>query len=231
MNRFCKLCATLLSFLLFCSACGDSAPTPSAPDEPNQLQTYTAVLVDRSSEPAATAYFSYAGDTTLSEILTALADKLHVSLDLQRAEVTASAANIAVGPASILCTAETEAKLRGILDSIYSTVRQNYGVDKAVFVTAAEGMTRFGIDLTGTAAYRPKAAAAPEPGEGELSADDAKLYAHKHGDRAGCSGQRGNHNRRGILLRRFGFQQCRPRQHHAPVCDFLRRSFSLSLQP
>ncbi|MBR7136502.1 MAG: hypothetical protein IKC99_00435, partial [Clostridia bacterium] len=75
MNRFCKLCATLLSFLLFCSACGDSAPTPSAPDEPNQLQTYTAVLVDRSSEPAATAYFSYAGDTTLSEILTALADK------------------------------------------------------------------------------------------------------------------------------------------------------------
>ena len=177
MNRFCKLFAVLITFMLFCSACGDSAPPPSAPDEPSQLQTYTAVLVDRSSEPAATAYFSYAGDTTLSEILAALADKLHVSLDLQRADVTASAANIAVGPASILCTAESESQLRGILDSIYSTVRQNYGVDKAVFVTVAEGMTRFGIDLTGAAAYSPKAAAAPEPGDGELSADDAKLYA------------------------------------------------------
>ena len=172
-----KLCTLLLSLILFCSACGDSVPTETPPDEPNQLQTYTAVLIDRSGEPAATSYFAYAGDTTLVEILSALAETMHVSLDLQSAAVTASTAKIAVGPASILCTADSEETLRGYLNSIYSTVRQNYGVDKEVFITAGDGMTRFGIDLTGVTAYAPTAPAVPEPAEGELTAEDAKLYA------------------------------------------------------
>lgn len=172
-----KICALLFSFILFCSACGDSVPTETQPNEPGQLQTYTAVLIDRSTEPAATSYFAYAGDTTLAEILAALAETMHVSLDLQSAEVTASAARITVGPASALCTADSETKLRGYLNSIYSTVRQNYGIDKAVFITAGDGTARFGIDLSGATAYAPIAAAAPEPGEGELTAEDAKLYA------------------------------------------------------
>lgn len=172
-----KICALLLSFIFFCSACGDSVPIETQPDEPSQVQTYTAVLVDRSAEPAATSYFSYVGDTTLAEILAALAETMHVSLDLQSAEVAPSSAKITVGSASVLCTAESETRLRGYLDSIYSTVRQNYGVDKAVFITAGDGTSRFGIDLSGASAYAPAAIAAPEPGEGELSAEDAKLYA------------------------------------------------------
>ena len=172
-----KLCALLLPLILFCSACGDSVPTETQPDEPSQLQTYTAVLIDRSDEPAATSYFAYAGDTTLAEILSALAEAMQVSFDLQSAEVTASAAKIAVGPASILCTAGSEETLRGYLNSIYSTVRQNYGVDKAVFITAGDGMTRFGIDLTGAVAYTLASPTAPEPSEGELTAEDATLYA------------------------------------------------------
>ena len=93
MLRFRPLWIALLSVLLLTSlaACGgDPSVDVPSPDEPSQLQTYTAVLIDRSTEPASTSYFAYVEDTTVGEILTALAEKMDYTLDLQSASVTES---------------------------------------------------------------------------------------------------------------------------------------------
>ena len=178
MHRFRFIWLILLLPIFFCTACGNTAePSVGSPDEPSALHTYTALLIDRSVEPAATAYFSYSGDTTAMEILSALGQTMQIQLELQSAEILPTEARITVGGTSVLCSAKTEAELRGYLNSIYTTIRQNYGIDKALRITAGGGCVRFGIDLTGTVAYTPQASAMPAPAEGELSQEDAKLYA------------------------------------------------------
>ena len=167
-----------LALLFSCAACGENGdPSATTPGQPEEAQTYTAVLVDNRTGTPATAYYGYEGDTTPAAILTALAAQLGVEFDLLSAEVTPSEARVVFGSASALAESESEEALRGLLDSVYLTSRQNYGRDKALFVTVGDGAGQFGIDLSGQTAYQPDEPTLPEPEEGELSAEDAKVYA------------------------------------------------------
>lgn len=175
-----RLTPALLTLLLLlcCAACGGAGdPSATTPGQPAEAQTYTAVLVDNRSGTPATAYYGYEGDTTPDAILNALAAQLGAEFDLLSAEVTPSEARIVFGAASDLAAGESEETLRGLLDSVYLTIRQNYGRDKALFVTVGNGAALFGIDLSGKTAYQPDEQTLPEPSEGELSAEDAKVYA------------------------------------------------------
>lgn len=168
----------VFALLLSCAACGGNGDTAATTQgQPHEAQTYTAVLVDNRTGTSATAYYGYEGDTTPSAILTALAAQLGIEFDLLSAEVTPSEARVVFGSASALAACKSEGVLRGLLDSVYLTIRQNYGRDKALFVTVGNGAGQFGIDLSGQTAYQPNEPALPEPDEGELSAEDAKVYA------------------------------------------------------
>ena len=175
-----KLILALLSVAMMfaCAACGGNGdPSSTLPEQPAEVQTYTAVLIDNRTGTPATAYYGYEGDTTPAAILNALAAQLGLDFQLVSAEVSPSDARIVFGSASALAGCESEEALRGLLDSVYLTIRQNYGRDKSVFITVGSGETRFGIDLSGATAYQPEASVLPEPEEGELSAEDAKVYA------------------------------------------------------
>ena len=59
-----------LALLFSCAACGENGdPSATTLGQPEEAQTYTAVLVDNRTGTPATAYYGYEGDTTPSAIL------------------------------------------------------------------------------------------------------------------------------------------------------------------
>lgn len=177
MNKralFVGLAATLL---LNCTACNRQEDPANSNPEPDAVQNYTAVLVDDRTGTPATVYYGYENTTTLSAIIEALGMQLDVSWDLVSAEIKPTEARLVFGEQSALTLCESEAELRGLLNSVFLTVRQNYGRDKTVYFTVGDGQTRYGIELSGTTPYTEAQQALPEPGEDELSLEDAKTCA------------------------------------------------------
>ena len=171
--------ALIAGALIAVSGCSAGAEPPTLPvaSGASAAQTYTAVLWDERDDPPSTLPFAYAGDTTAREILNALGEMLRADWDLLSAEISDSEAHMVFGENSALASAGSEAELRGLVESIRQTVQENYGRDKSVFLTVGAGMTRFGVDLTGSSPLDRGTPNAPEVRDGELTLADAETYA------------------------------------------------------
>lgn len=177
MNKRILFVGLAVIFLLNCTACNRQKDPTDSTQEPDTVQNYTAVLVDDRTGTPSTVYYGYENTTTLAAIIEALGMQLDVSWDLVTAEMKPSEARLVFGDQSVLTLCESEEELRGLLNSLFLTVRQNYGRDKTVYFTVGDGQTRYGVELSGMTAYSEMQQMLPEPGENELSLEDAKTCA------------------------------------------------------